>query len=363
MKTLRAMVLAVAFFAVAFSPLVTRFASAGVTCPLPFLLVNGVVADASQVMANYNALVTCLTNAAAAGANTDITALLGLTTPITPTQGGTQTYPAATTGTANAVVLTTSLSGFSLTNGARVVFQPSSNNTDAATVNVNGTGVRNIFRRTSLGAVSTAGGELLAGTITELAYDGAQFQIINGSIVKVGEITDFAGTVAPLDEVLADGSCQLRLGKFAALYSVIGTAYDPTGSTCDVSHFALPDGRSRAFFGADNYGQGAANRITLAASGCTPSLGAGCGFQTHLQLVTELAAHTHTITDPGHAHGYSAGFTPLNGTSAGGGPAGGAAGNFVTNSGTTGITVNATAAAVAMPILNPMQFVTKKIKF
>ena len=41
---------------------------AGVSCTLPFVLTNGTIADATQVMANYNALVTCLGSAAAAGA-------------------------------------------------------------------------------------------------------------------------------------------------------------------------------------------------------------------------------------------------------------------------------------------------------
>jgi hypothetical protein len=54
-------------------------AVAGVPCALPFNLQNGQPADATQVMANYNALVTCLGNAAAAGTNSDITSLSGLT--------------------------------------------------------------------------------------------------------------------------------------------------------------------------------------------------------------------------------------------------------------------------------------------
>jgi hypothetical protein len=38
-------------------------------CTLPYQLTNGQAADATQVMANYNALVACLSNAAPAGAN------------------------------------------------------------------------------------------------------------------------------------------------------------------------------------------------------------------------------------------------------------------------------------------------------
>jgi hypothetical protein len=51
---------------------------------VPFTLVNGTIADAGQVMANYNAILTCLaTGAAASGVNSDITSLTSLSPPIT----------------------------------------------------------------------------------------------------------------------------------------------------------------------------------------------------------------------------------------------------------------------------------------
>jgi hypothetical protein len=43
--------------------------SARAQCALPYQLTNGQVADATQVMANYNALLACLNNAAPAGSN------------------------------------------------------------------------------------------------------------------------------------------------------------------------------------------------------------------------------------------------------------------------------------------------------
>jgi hypothetical protein len=64
-------------------------ANATVSCSVPFNLTNGTTADATQVMANYNAILACLsTGAASSGSNSDITSLNGLTTPITPAQGG-----------------------------------------------------------------------------------------------------------------------------------------------------------------------------------------------------------------------------------------------------------------------------------
>lgn len=57
---------------------------------LPFTLINGQTADATQVMSNFNQIVANgNTNAAANGANSDITSLAGLTTPLSLIQGGT----------------------------------------------------------------------------------------------------------------------------------------------------------------------------------------------------------------------------------------------------------------------------------
>lgn len=55
-----------------------------------FTLTNGQTADATQVMSNFNTIMTCANNnLAKSGANSDITSLLGLTTPLSAAQGGT----------------------------------------------------------------------------------------------------------------------------------------------------------------------------------------------------------------------------------------------------------------------------------
>jgi hypothetical protein len=61
------------------------------TCPsYPYTLTNGQTADATQVMANFTSILTCAnTNVARAGANSDITSISGLLTPLAPSQGGT----------------------------------------------------------------------------------------------------------------------------------------------------------------------------------------------------------------------------------------------------------------------------------
>jgi hypothetical protein len=121
-----------ALIALAFANL----AHAQVVPTLPFQLQNGTTADASQVMSNFNTIVTGVnTNAATAGTNTNITALVGLTTPLAPAVGGTPVFVGGTsTGAANAqAVATTTPTTFSLTPGYMVTFIAGFTNTGAAT--------------------------------------------------------------------------------------------------------------------------------------------------------------------------------------------------------------------------------------
>lgn len=158
-------------------------AQANVPCSVPFNLLNGTTADATQVMANYNAIITCLGNAAIAGTNNDITALTALTTPISPSQGGSTIYIGATsTGSANAqAVAVLSPSGFSLVAGKSVVFLAGFTNTGATTLNAGGLGVQNLFVQNSAGKNALSGGELQSGNIYWAMFDGSEFILMNPS--------------------------------------------------------------------------------------------------------------------------------------------------------------------------------------
>lgn len=181
-------------------------AQAGVTCSLPFNIQNGTTADATQVMANYNALVTCLTNAAAAGVNNDITALTALSTPLTPAQGGSSVYYSASAsgGTANAQTVASVVpNSFSLATGKRIVFVAGATNTGPMTLNVNSTGATNVFYPTPSGPLALTGGEVKSGNIVEAYYDGTQYQLITNNLAVLGPLTNVAaaattdlGTVA-----------------------------------------------------------------------------------------------------------------------------------------------------------------------
>ncbi len=142
-------------------------AVAGVPCTVPFNLQNGTTADATQVMANYNALITCLGNAAAAGANNDITSLLALSTPISPIAGGSTIFMGGTsTGSANAQVIATTVpTGFALSASSRVTFIAGFTNTAATQINVNSTGLTNLYRMSPSGPQALTGGEVVAGNL------------------------------------------------------------------------------------------------------------------------------------------------------------------------------------------------------
>jgi hypothetical protein len=67
---------------------------------LPYTLTNGTTADANQVMADLNDIVSGVnTNAAHNGPNSDITSLTGLTTPLSIPQGGTGVGAVGVAGT------------------------------------------------------------------------------------------------------------------------------------------------------------------------------------------------------------------------------------------------------------------------
>jgi microcystin-dependent protein len=344
---------------------------AGVACSLPFQLQNNTVADATQVMANYNALVTCLGNAATAGANNDITSLTALSTPLTPTQGGTQISVGGTsTGSGNAQVVSPVVpSTFILTVGRQVTFVAGFSNTGATTLNVAGSGAVNLVRRTQLGNGSLVGGEIIGGEVVTVVFDGASYVLTSAARDIVGQISDYAGGSAPAGWLFLDGSCQVR-ATYPLLFAAIGTTYDPTGSTCDSAHFALPDGRGRVLVGQDTTGA----RITGAGSGCNGAAlgGAGCGAQNVTISQANLPNYALPVTDPGHVHNFNTSSHGSNISSVAlifnsGGTLVGAGGSAIGDSlgiasATTGISVASGGSGTPSPNLPPLQIVLKIIK-
>ena len=84
---------------------------------------------------------------------------------------------AADTGAANAYVVSLTPSP-TLAAGSAVLFKAANTNTGASTLNVNGGGATAI---TKVGSTPLSGGEITAGQIIFVTYDGTEFQIIGGA--------------------------------------------------------------------------------------------------------------------------------------------------------------------------------------
>jgi hypothetical protein len=151
---------------------------------LPFNLQNGTTADATQVMANFDEILNDTNNNAAHnGVNSDITALTALTTPIVPAAGGSNVFVGGTsTGTANAQVIAAPVpTGFTLTIGNRIVFEPGFSNTGAFTLVVNGTTATAVLKPTATGLAPLIGGEVIIGQAAEAYFDGTEYVLFTNA--------------------------------------------------------------------------------------------------------------------------------------------------------------------------------------
>lgn len=155
-----------------------------ITGSKPFTFIPGTTISSSQVNADFDYIINQVnTNAAKNGANSSITSLLGLTTPIDPTVGGSSIWNATTIGgTANAITVSATrpaISSFAYATGNIIIITPTATNTAATTVNVNSLGVKNILKTSFSGPIALSGGELVIGVPAALFYDGTQLLYLN----------------------------------------------------------------------------------------------------------------------------------------------------------------------------------------
>ena len=145
---------------------------------------------------------------------------------------------------------------------------------------------------------TTTTSSVVAATATaaKSAYDMAILA------VPIGTILQYSGSTAPTGWFLCNGANVSRT-TYLALYNIVGVTYGTgDGSTT----FSLPD-----FQGRVPVGSGTGTGLTAR------TLGAKGGEEAHALTVAEMAshthtastggmsanaAHTHTITDPGHFH-------------------------------------------------------------
>jgi microcystin-dependent protein len=171
--------------------------------------------------------------------------------------------------------------------------------------------------------------------------------------VPSGTIVAYAGKTAPPGWLLCDGAAVSRTAD-SALFTALGTDYGPGDG---INTFNVPDLRGRTALGG-----GTGSGLTARSNGQR------AGAESATLTVAQLPAHSHTITDPGHAHGAAGANVFITA----GGPAGtnpgvglGSSFNYTaaTTSSTTGITgTNNTGGGSPVSIMPPFQVVTFIIK-
>lgn len=114
---------------------------------------------------------------------------------------------------------------------------------------------------------------------------------LNAGGSPTGMIAAFGNSTPPTGWLLCDGSAVSQT-TYADLYSIIGTTFNTGGE--GAGNFRLPDLKGRLPIGN---GQDSGLSLT------DRTIGTKLGEETHVLTTSELPAHTHTITDPGHFHG------------------------------------------------------------
>mgnify|MGYP000374030369 CR=1 FL=1 len=124
------------------------------------------------------------------------------------------------------------------------------------------------------------------------------------SLIPAGFISEYAGTIAPVGYLFADGASLLR-ADFPALFAALGTTF----GSVDADTFNIPDLRGTFPLGKDDMGGVAAGRVTAASVGGVNStiLGGRGGEQAHALIAAENGPHTHTYQAPGAANSVEVG--------------------------------------------------------
>jgi microcystin-dependent protein len=336
-----------------------KSAFAGVPCSVPFTLTNGSPADATQVMANYTAILNCLANgAAASGVNSDITALVGLLTPLGPASGGSSVFiGSGATGINTIVVATTLPTGFVLSTGFEVTFTSTGSNTASTTLQVGAQPQRNFYRQTPGGPAPMVGGEIVTGQQVVARYDGTQWQMTSTPALNYppGAVFDFASPSCPVGSLEATGSNIVSQTTFPTLFGVVGT----TWGAATGGNFTIPDLRGRTTYSRDI---SSSNRITAAGGNFDGTTVGNTGGQQNKVVGQANLANFNFATASGTVTGGTTGATGSTSITWGGG----SGPNSFLNGPGAGIAVSTTVTSgggnIPLPTLSNAAIVVKCIK-
>jgi microcystin-dependent protein len=281
---------------------------------LPYNLTNGTTADATQVMSNFNTIVTDVNeNAATAGTNSDITELTGLTTALSVSQGGT------------------------------------------------GAG--------SVGAAGTTLGTEDGSTLTyNVMFSTGDVKMTWKTSPDTGWIMHDDGTIGNASSGASNRANADTAALFTLLWNNVSNTYAPVssgrGANAAADFAANKTITLPAFLGR-------AAALSGSGSGLTArTLGENVGEETHTMTSGELVSHTHTasVSDSGHSHGISSnGVNSINSGAThnaaddGTGPS---SSGLTTASATTGISVTNASTGSTTPFnqMQPTTFINMMIK-
>ena len=125
----------------------------------------------------------------------------------------------------------------------------------------------------------------------------------------------------------------------------------------------LPDWRARMPVGLDDMGNIAAGilqakNVTSSGDGVTTPFATG-GEAVHTQIIAEMAAHNHSISDPGHSHSGGGSLVQI---TTSGSPQNVGFAPASTASATTGVSINNTGSSIPFSVMNPFMLGTWHMK-
>jgi len=197
------------------------------------------------------------------------------------------------TGSANAYAIAPVPAITAYAAGQIFSFKVNVTNTTTSTLAVSGLATKTIKKGD--GTIVLVPGDLVAGQIAVVEYDGTNFQLISPvNVTPSGAIQMFAGAAAPAGWLLCDGTSYLQ-ATYPTLFAVLSTTY----GSADGSHFNVPDMRGRVAVGVGTGTGGGAAGTGLPTGGTALTAVARAGWkgeETHQLSIAEMPAHNHTGT-------------------------------------------------------------------